>query len=180
LGGGDWNARAALSTQDDAVTAHLERVRAVMLAVNRAYIASAAQTDASRTEPPFLLQGSYRDMNAIARRLHPAMDADDVDALVDDHYAGEARALGPHAEANLLKLAELRGGRSAAQAARWAHVVAAYRHRQLLGGNGDDPVARAVGAIGTLTDRLESAILQAVPVPANGRRPLPAGTCQNG
>ncbi|GIJ70885.1 DNA repair ATPase [Virgisporangium ochraceum] len=163
------NARAALSTED--TSALLTHVRDVMLAVNRAYIDSAAQTDASRTEPPFLLQGSYRDMNAIARRVHPTMDTADVDALVDDHYAGEARTLGPHAEANLLKLALLRGGHTPAQAERWDHVTAAYRRQQLLGGSDDDPVARAVGAITTLTDRLEAAILRAAAVPPpNGHR----------
>jgi hypothetical protein len=170
------NARAAMTGEGDAVTDHLVHVRSVLLAVNRAYIDSAAQTDASRTEPPFLLQGSYRDMNAVARRVHPAMDTADVDALIDDHYAGEARTLGPHAEANLLKLAELRGGHSPEQAARWAHVSAAYRRGQLPGGGADDPVARAVGAITALTDRLEAAILRAAAgTPANGRSTLAPG-----
>lgn len=152
------NARAALPADVD-VTAQLERVRAVLLAVNRAYIASAGQADEARAEPPFLLQGSYRDMNAIARRLHPAMDAEDVDRLIDDHYAGEARTLGPKAEANLLKLARLRGVQTPEQAARWAHVVAAHRRAQLLG-DGADPVAHAVTS---LADRLEAAILKTAP-----------------
>lgn len=52
----------------------LLRVQEVVLAVNRAYIASAAQSDAARTEPPFLLQGSYRNMNAIAERIVPVMN----------------------------------------------------------------------------------------------------------
>ncbi|MCA9090677.1 MAG: DNA repair ATPase, partial [Planctomycetaceae bacterium] len=38
----------------------LMRVRDVVLRVNREYIQSAAQHDDYRTEPPFLLQGSYR------------------------------------------------------------------------------------------------------------------------
>jgi hypothetical protein len=148
------------------VLAHLLRARAVVLAVNRAYIASAAQDDTARTEPPFLLQGSYRDMNAIARRIQPAMDVDELESLIDDHYLAEAKALGSAAEANLLKLAELRGTQTPEQAARWAHVTAAYRRRQALGGSADDPVGRAVGAISALTDRLEAAILHT----ANGGR----------
>jgi hypothetical protein len=148
------------------VLAHLLRARAVVLAVNRAYIASAAQDDSARTEPPFLLQGSYRDMTAIARRIRPAMDAGEVEALIDDHYLAEAKTLGSAAEANLLKLAELRGHHTPEQAARWAQVTAAYRRRQALGGSTDDPVGRAIGAISVLTDRLEAAILHT----ANGGR----------
>ena len=49
-----------------AVLRHLLTARETVLAVNAAYIASAAQTDATRTEPPFQLQGSYRNMNKIA------------------------------------------------------------------------------------------------------------------
>jgi hypothetical protein len=143
------------------VLRHLVHARTVVLAVNRAYIASAAQDDHARTEPPFLLQGSYRDMNAIARRIQPVMDDAELEALVDDHYTAEAKALGSAAEANLLKLGELRGRQTAEQAARWTHVAAAYRRRQALGGSDDDPVGRAVGAIGQLTDRIEAAILRA-------------------
>ena len=47
----------------------LLRVRDAVLRVNRAYIRSAAQADAYRTEPPFKLQGSYRNMNRIAERV---------------------------------------------------------------------------------------------------------------
>src|SRR5690606_5087161 len=41
---------------------HLFRCQEVLLAVNLQYIASAATADAYRTEPPFKLQGSYRNM----------------------------------------------------------------------------------------------------------------------
>src|SRR5690606_28849751 len=46
--------------------AHLARVRDVLLRVNAAYIASASVDDHLRGEPPFLLQGSYRNMARIA------------------------------------------------------------------------------------------------------------------
>ncbi|GAA2913910.1 hypothetical protein GCM10010524_51010 [Streptomyces mexicanus] len=45
---------------------------AVRLAVNAAHLASAAQSDATRTEPPFRLHGSHRTLNRIARRIRPA------------------------------------------------------------------------------------------------------------
>src|SRR5690606_5037888 len=54
-----------------AVLKKLLRVRDVVLAVNRQYIRSAAQADEYRTEPPFKLQGSYRNMNRIAEKVVP-------------------------------------------------------------------------------------------------------------
>ncbi|NYI96662.1 hypothetical protein HNR12_002939 [Streptomonospora nanhaiensis] len=139
----------------------LVRVREVVLAVNRAYIASAAQAEESRTEPAFRLQGSYRNMNRLAEKIVPVMNDAELEAVLDDHYQGEAQTLTSDAEANLLKLAELRGTLDAARAARWAEVKAAFRRARALGGDGDDPVSRAVGAVGLLADRVgavESAI----------------------
>ncbi|MGW0806095.1 DNA repair ATPase [Nonomuraea sp. NPDC002799] len=136
------------------VLAKLARVQEVVLAGNRAYIASAAQSDAARTEPPFRLQGSYRNMNKLAERIVPAMNDAELEAVIDDHYAGEAQTLTTDAEANLLKLAELRGRLTPAQAERWALIKAAYLRAKALGGAGDDPMTRAVGAIGLLADRV--------------------------
>ncbi len=93
----------------------MRRAQQVVLRVNRAYIASAAQADSSRTEPPFKLQGSYRNMN---------------------------------------KLAERRGRLTGEQERRWAEVTAAYLREQALGGAADDPMSRAVGAVGLLADRV--------------------------
>jgi DNA repair ATPase/dynein-related subfamily AAA family protein len=131
-------------------------VQKVVLANNETYIASAAQTDASRTEPPFQLQGSYRNMNKLAEKVVPAMNDAELAATIDDHYLAEAQTLTTGAEANLLKLAELRGTLTAAQAARWAAVKAAYVRERALGGGEDDPVSRAVGAVGLLADRVDS------------------------
>ena len=132
--------------------------------MNAAYIASAAQSDATRTEPPFQLQGSYRNMNKIAERIQPVMNDAELAALIDDHYTAEAQTLTTGAEANLLKLAELRGTLTAEQAARWAEVKAAYVRTQALGGPEGDPLTRAVAALGLLADRIaavESAINRA-------------------
>ncbi|MGI5246709.1 DNA repair ATPase [Dactylosporangium sp. CA-139066] len=132
----------------------LLRVQEVVLANNRAYIASAAQADASRTEPPFLLQGSYRNMNKLAERVVPVMNDAELEAAIDDHYVGEAQTLTSGAEANLLKLAELRGRLTPEQAERWAEIKAAYLRARALGGAEDDPMSRAVGAVGLLADRV--------------------------
>ncbi|MGW2653944.1 DNA repair ATPase [Streptomyces sp. NPDC001478] len=154
-----------------AVLRHLLTARDTVLAVNAAYIASAARTDATRTEPPFRLQGSYRNMNRIAERIMPVMNDAELNAVIEDHYAGEAQTLTSGAEAALLKLAALRGTLDAAQAARWAAVTASYVRTQALGGPEGDPMTRAVAALGLLADRI-AAVESAIGRAADPRRPL--------
>ncbi|MFC5172515.1 DNA repair ATPase [Streptomyces mutomycini] len=152
------------------VLRHLLTARDTVLAVNAAYIASAAQTDSARTEPPFRLQGSYRDMNKIAERIVPVMNDAELAAVIDDHYAGEAQTLTTGAESNLLKLAALRGTLTPAQAERRAAVNASYVRAQALGGPEGDPASRAVGALGLLADRL-AAVEAAIERAAGPSRP---------
>ncbi|MGW2746884.1 DNA repair ATPase [Streptomyces sp. NPDC001450] len=150
-----------------AVLRHLLAARDTVLTVNAAYIASAARSEAARTEPPFRLQGSYRDLNRIAQRLSPVMNDTELAAVITDHYTAEAQTLTTGAEANLLKLAELRGTLGPEQAARWAEVKTADVRARTLGGPGDDPLTRAVAALGLLADRVaavESAITRATGV----------------
>ncbi|GGU58320.1 DNA repair ATPase [Streptomyces lavendofoliae] len=147
-----------------AVLRHLLTARETVLAVNAAYIASAGQADTGRTEPPFQLQGSYRNMNKIAARVSPAMNDTELAAVIDDHYAAEAQTLTTGAEANLLKLAALRGTLTDEQRARWQALTSAYVRSRALGGAGDDALGRAVAALGLLADRIaavETAITRA-------------------
>ncbi|MFI9018220.1 DNA repair ATPase [Streptomyces griseus] len=157
-----------------AVLRHLVTARDTVLAVNAAYIASAARTDATRTEPPFRLQGSYRNMNKIAERIVPVMNDEELSAVVDDHYAGEAQTLTTGAEANLLKLAALRGTLTPGQAERWAAITASYVRTQALGGPDGDPMTRAVAAIGLLADRI-AAVETAIRRAADPRHLLAGG-----
>ncbi|WP_324790042.1 DNA repair ATPase [Streptomyces sp. H51] len=173
LAGGDPTARADRLTHPYApaelerilaVLRHLLTIRETVLAVNAAYIASAAQTDTTRTEPPFRLQGSYRNMIKMAQRIQPVMNDAELSALIDDHYRAEAQTLTTGAEAGLLKLAELRGTLTPEQAARWAGIKSAYVRAQALGGPEDDQLTRAIAALGLLADRIaavESAISRA-------------------
>ncbi|MCY0955241.1 DNA repair ATPase [Streptomyces sp. H27-S2] len=159
-----------------AVLRHLFTARSTVLAVNSAYIASAAQSDASRTEPPFQLQGSYRNMNKIAARISPVMNDAELDAVIDDHYTAEAQTLTTGAEANLLKLGALRGTLTPQQAARWTEVTISHVRTQALGSTDDDPLTPAVAALGLLADRItavESAITRAT-IPPRGTA-LPGG-----
>ncbi|UGY95050.1 DNA repair ATPase [Streptomyces gobiensis] len=105
----------------------LLHIQQTVLKVNAAYIASATMDDATRTEPPFRLQGSYRNTNKLTERIVPVMNDDELEALIDDHYLAEAQTLTTGAEANLLKLAELRGRMTEEQATRWAEVKRTFR-----------------------------------------------------
>lgn len=124
----------------DEITALLQRLfaaRDVLLKVNAQYIASAAQKDEYRTEPPFKLQGSYRNMSKLAARITPLIRDDELDALLRDHYRGEAQTLTSGAEENLLKLAHLLGRPSAEEQARWRDICAEFSRRKKLGGSDD-------------------------------------------
>ncbi len=90
-----------------AVLGHLVHVRDRLLLVNEAYIRSATLDDGLRGEPPFLLQGSYRNMAKLAARVVPVMTGDEVEALLADHYRTEAQTLADAAAWNLARLAEL-------------------------------------------------------------------------
>jgi hypothetical protein len=133
----------------------LFQVQRTLLRVNQEYIASASQDDRYRTEPPFKLQGSYRNMNKLAEKVVAAMNESELERLIDDHYASEAQTLTRGAEQNLLKLGELRGRMSDAQKARWAEIKDAFVRVQRMGGKDDDPVARVTGSLSLLDDNLK-------------------------
>lgn len=141
------------------ITATLERlltVREVVYRVNQEYIASAAQDDKYRTEPPFKLQGSYRNMNKLAEKISPVMNVPELQQLVSDHYQGEAQLLTTGAEENLLKLAELRGTLTPEQAARWAQIKADYLRNKRMGGEEGETGARVVAQLADIASGLQS------------------------
>ena len=137
-----------------AVLQRLFRVQEVLLAVNQQYIESAGQEDAFRTEPPFKLQGSYRNMNKLAEKTVPVMTTGELESLIDDHYAGEAQTLTTGAEANVLKLRELRGVLSTEDQERWDDIRRGFARIKSMGGDEDDPVVRVVGSLATVGQQL--------------------------
>ncbi|MBX7192026.1 MAG: DNA repair ATPase [Sandaracinaceae bacterium] len=137
------------------VLQRLFRVRDVLLKVNAEYILSASQEDAYRTEPPFKLQGSYRNMTKMAGKVVAAMNDDELERLVDDHYRGESQTLTVGGEQNLLKLAELRGRMNDVQKARWAEIKAEFKRRKTMGSGTDDPVTRVTGTLSVLGQNLD-------------------------
>ena len=149
------------------------RVRDTLLKVNLEYIKSAATDDGFRTEPPFKLQGSYRNMSKVTEKLVSAMNLDEVDRLIEDHYVGESQTLTTGAENNLLKLWELRGTQSEEQRARWEAIKKDYGRQKLMGGSDDDPVARVVGTLAGMGDQIEQ-IGSALQTPMDVATPLAA------
>ena len=140
------------------ITAILTRMmgcQKVLLEVNKQYIASASQEDAYRTEPNFKLQGSYRNMNKLAEKVVAAMNEEELQQLIDDHYASESQTLTTGAEQNLLKLAEIRGRLTPEQSARWIEIKESFVRTRRSGGKGDDPVARLTGALGGVDEALQ-------------------------
>jgi hypothetical protein len=146
----------------------LLRVQQILLRVNQQYIASAATADAYRTEPPFKLQGSYRNMAKIASKVSPAMNDTELEQLIDDHYVGEAQTLTTGTEQNVLKLADLRERLTPDQAKRWESIKVEYRRRLMLGGGDDDPVTRVTSQLSALSAAV-TAVGQAVGT-AQGKR----------
>ena len=122
-------------------------VREIVYRVNQQYIASAAQADAYRTEPPFRLQGSYRNMNKLAEKVSAVMNEAELQQLIADHYLGESQLLTTGAEENLLKLAQLRGTLSVEQAARWEQIKADFARNKSIGGADADVGTRVVAQL---------------------------------
>ncbi|WP_418514614.1 DNA repair ATPase [Deinococcus sp. RM] len=148
----------------------LLRARDTLARVNAAYIASAAQADRDRTEPPFKLQGSYRNMNKIAEKLSPVMNDAELDGVISDHYRGEAQLLTTGAEENLLKLAELRGTLTAEQAARWAQIRENFARERRMGAADGDTGARMVAQLADIAGGLDRLRL---PQPSPAPQPVP-------
>jgi len=127
----------------------------IVLKVNSGYIASASTDERFRSEPPFKLQGSYRNMNKMAAKVVAVMNDQELEQLVDDHYQGEAQTLTSGAEHNLLKLADLRNRLSAEQQQRWGEIKKSFGRLQRSGGADDDPVVRVTATLANIGEELE-------------------------
>lgn len=148
-----------------AVMEKLLHVREVILRVNQQYVASAAMEDAYRVEPPFKLQGSYRNMNKIAEKILPLMTDKEVAQLIADHYRGEAQTLSGAAEANLLKWREINGLSTDEDKTRWDEIKRTFKRNLLTGGAGEnDPINRITGHLSALTEAVSQPTLSDVTI----------------
>ncbi len=145
-----------------AVVKKLMRVRDVVLAVNRQYIRSAAMADEYRTEPPFKLQGSYRNMNRIAEKVVPIMNDQELETLIVSSYENDSQTLTSDAEPNMLKFKELLGILTEDEAKRWRSIQRTYQENvRMRGIDPDDAVGQVVVQLRSFSDGLE-AIREAV------------------
>ncbi|MDC0601730.1 DNA repair ATPase [Aliiglaciecola sp.] len=137
------------------VLKHLFAIQDVILKVNLQYIESAATAEDYRTEPPFKLQGSYRNMNKMAEKVSAVMNHAELMQLIGDHYTGEAQTLTSGAEENILKLAQLRGTMDDKQQVRWQQICDTYSTKKTLDIDGD-PTQQAVKQLAHMADSLEA------------------------
>ncbi|WP_417730727.1 DNA repair ATPase [Rosistilla oblonga] len=135
----------------------LIKVRDVVLRVNRQYIRSAAQADAYRTEPPFKLQGSYRNMNRIAEKVVAVMNDRELQSLIVGNYEQDSQTLTTDNESNVLKFKELMGILTPEEAERWEAIKYAFSESvRFQGLDSGDQVGQLMKQLGGLRDGLES------------------------
>jgi len=133
-----------------AVLQKMQAVQQVVWRVNREYIAASAQDDKYRTEPTFKLQGSYRNMNKMAEKISSIMTNDEITRLINDHYLGESQLLTTGTEANLLKLAELRGCLTEQESIRWNKIKTEFARHKSMGGDDADAGNKIVAQLNDL------------------------------
>jgi MoxR-like ATPase len=139
-----------------AILNKLFSIQQTVMRVNQQYIESAAQADKYRTEPPFKLQGSYRNMNKLAEKVNAIMNKDELNAVVRDHYLGEAQTLTSGAEENLLKLAEITDSLSEDEEARWIKIKTDFARIQSMGGEDADSVTKIANQIANVSSELST------------------------
>ena len=119
-------------------------IRRTVLKVNQRYIQSAGQADVFRTEPPFKLQGSYRDMNKLSEKISPMMNDQELEQIILSHYENESQTLTQGAEFNLLRLKQMLGKIEEAEEARLEEILASFQKQQSAKGYGSNQVAPIV------------------------------------
>jgi len=121
-----------------AVLKHILKIRNIVVKVNQNYISSAAMQDSYRTEPPFKIQGSYRNMSKLVTQVVPMMNEKEINELILAHYESESQTLTSDTESNLLKLKELSGLMSENEKIRWEEIKEIFRKNNKHGGLGKD------------------------------------------
>ena len=140
-------------------TAVIEKVMVVrntVLKANAQYIKSAAMDDAYRTEPPFKLQGSYRDMNKLVAKVVPIMNDKELEQLLLSHYESESQTLTSAAEANLLKFKEMTGMLADVELKRWKAIKDTFvKNNKLKGFGNQNEMAQVLNQLMQFSDNLE-------------------------
>ncbi|HKK40431.1 MAG TPA: DNA repair ATPase [Cryomorphaceae bacterium] len=132
------------------------RVRDIVLRVNMEYIKSASQADEYRVEPPFRLQGSYRNMNKLVEKLSPIMNEKELETTILSHYENEAQTLTQGAEFNFLRFKELNDLISKDEAARLASIRETFMRNQKIKGYGSNKDAQLMEQVEHISKGLYS------------------------
>lgn len=128
-------------------------VRDIVLKINMEYIYSAAQADEYRKEPPFKLQGSYRNMNKIAEKVVSIMNDEELFQQVVASYENDCQTLTTGAEANILKWKELVGCLNSEEQKRWEEIKGIFLENKR--DRGTDFQSQAIMVLSSLTNNLE-------------------------
>ena len=131
------------------------RIRDVVLLVNAQYIHSAAIAEEFRTEPPFKLQGSYRDMNKMVAKVQSIMNDEELEELIFSHYQSESQTLTNGAEANMLKFKELINSLKDEEQSRWVSIKETFVQNNKLKHLGNNQTAAFVQQLMSLSKNLE-------------------------
>ncbi|CAH7347196.1 conserved hypothetical protein [Vibrio chagasii] len=132
------------------------KVQSVVLKVNAEYIRSAAMS--LRTEPPFLLQGSYRNMSKMVEKLVPAMNDEDVDALINDHYRAESQTLTTGSEQNMLRFKELTSELTDEEQERWNEIKLNFSANDISADSELTDADKVVRSINKIAESLEAMV----------------------
>jgi hypothetical protein len=143
-------------------------IQEIVLRINQQYIASAARDDRYRVEPAFKLQGSYRNMNKMTEKVSAVVNTPELMQMISDHYLGEAQMLTTGAEANLLKLAEIRGDISEEQQGRWDAIRKDFLRQKAMGGEDADVGGRIVAQLVDLASGVQALSEAASRISAGG------------
>ncbi len=135
-----------------AVIQKLMKVRDIVLKINMEYIYSAAQADEYRKEPPFKLQGSYRNMNKISERIVPLMNDEELMQMVANAYENDSQTLTQGAEGNMLKWKDIAGHINEQEALRWKEIRDIFLKNKLA--RDDSKIGQAIIKLGDLNEQL--------------------------
>jgi len=121
-----------------AVLRHVIYMRNIVVLVNKGYIQSAAMQDSYRQEPPFKMQGSYRNMSKLAAQVVPMMNTLEVQQILLTHYESESQTLTADTESNLLKLKETAGLITEVEKERWSAIKTIFQKNNKAAQEGND------------------------------------------
>jgi hypothetical protein len=151
----DHNYASAEANEVVSVIKKMLIIRDVVLKVNQQYIVSASVEAKYRSEPPFKLQGSYRNMNKMVEKVIPVMTDEEIMSLILDHYRGESQTLTIGAEDNYLKLKSLIGVINKDEQERYDAIMKDFSRHKLVGDSDTDGTTKIANQLTNLIDAVK-------------------------